>query len=410
MERTWRWFGKHDKITLDMLRQIGVEGIVTALHDVPLGEVWTREKIHDLRDYIEQHGLRWSVVESLPVTETIKYGGADRDEQIEIYKQSMRNLAAEGIRTICYNFMPVLDWARTDLSHPNPNGTTNLYFSFAEFAYFDIHILKRKGALEDWASFKIKGVERNIIKEVEELKGKMTVEDERKLVENIVIKTQGFVSGNFKEDEEHPIELFRQLLKLYEGVTKDQLRENMRYFLDAIMPVCDEFGINMCVHPDDPPFPILGLPRIVNCDEDIEWFLKAVDNRHNGLTFCAGSLSAGAHNDVVALARKYAKRTHFVHLRSCHIFPNGDFTEASHLGGRADVVELVRIFEKQEASGVSGEENSRLPMRVDHGMTMLGDDSKGYNAGYSFLGRMFALGQVQGVIAAVDNELGIQYR
>ncbi len=238
----------------------------------------------------------------------------------------------------------------------------------------------------------------------------MTVEDERKLVENIVIKTQGFVSGNFKEDEEHPIELFRQLLKLYEGVTKDQLRENMRYFLDAIMPVCDEFGINMCVHPDDPPFPILGLPRIVNCDEDIEWFLKAVDNRHNGLTFCAGSLSAGAHNDVVALARKYAKRTHFVHLRSCHIFPNGDFTEASHLGGRADVVELVRIFEKQEASGVSGEENSRLPMRVDHGMTMLGDDSKGYNAGYSFLGRMFALGQVQGVIAAVDNELGIQYR
>ena len=317
MERTWRWFGKHDKITLDMLRQIGVEGIVTALHDVPLGEVWTREKIHDLRDYIEQHGLRWSVVESLPVTETIKYGGADRDEQIEIYKQSMRNLAAEGIRTICYNFMPVLDWARTDLSHPNPNGTTNLYFSFAEFAYFDIHILKRKGALEDWASFKIKGVERNIIKEVEELKGKMTVEDERKLVENIVIKTQGFVSGNFKEDEEHPIELFRQLLKLYEGVTKDQLRENMRYFLDAIMPVCDEFGINMCVHPDDPPFPILGLPRIVNCDEDIEWFLKAVDNRHNGLTFCAGSLSAGAHNDVVACAQVCQTHT----FRSSQILP-----------------------------------------------------------------------------------------
>lgn len=384
-----------------MLKQIGVEGIVTALHDVPLGQVWTRDKIRDLREYIESYGMRWSVVESLPVVETIKYAGPDRDEQIEVYKESLRNLAAEGIHTICYNFMPVLDWARTDLAHPNPNGATNLFFSFAEFAYFDIHILKRKGAEADWAAFKIKDVERDILKEVEELKEKMTPEAERMLVENIVIKTQGFVSGNFKEGDEHPVELFRQLLSLYDGVTKDQLRENMRYFLSAIMPVCDECGMNMCVHPDDPPFPVLGLPRIVNSDEDIEWFLKAVDNPHNGLTFCAGSLSAGAHNDVVELARKYASRTWFVHLRSCHIFPNGDFTEASHLGGRADIIELARIFEKT---------NPSLPMRVDHGMTMLGDESRGYNAGYSFLGRMFALGQVEGVLATVDRELGIEYK
>lgn len=401
MERTWRWFGKNDKITLAMLKQIGVEGIVTALHDIPLGEVWPREKIKDLREYIESYGMRWSVVESLPVVETVKYGGADRDEQIEVYKESLRNLAAEGIHTICYNFMPVLDWARTDLDHPNPNGATNLYFSFSEFAYFDIHILKRKGAEVDWAAFKIKGVERDILKEVEELKKNMTPEAERMLVENIVIKTQGFVSGNFKEGDEHPVELFRQLLSLYDGVSKEQLRENMRYFLSAIMPVCDECGMNMCVHPDDPPFPVLGLPRIVNCDEDIEWFLKAVDNPHNGLTFCAGSLSAGAHNDVVELARKYASRTWFVHLRSCHIFPNGDFTEASHLGGRADVIELARIFEQT---------NPGLPMRVDHGMTMLGDDKRGYNAGYSFLGRMFALGQVEGILATVDRELGIEYK
>lgn len=384
-----------------MLKQIGVEGIVTALHDVPLGQVWTRDKIRDLREYIESYGMRWSVVESLPVVETIKYAGPDRDEQIEVYKESLRNLAAEGIHTICYNFMPVLDWARTDLAHPNPNGATNLFFSFAEFAYFDIHILKRKGAEADWAAFKIKDVERDILKEVEELKEKMTPEAERMLVENIVIKTQGFVSGNFKEGDEHPVELFRQLLSLYDGVTKEQLRENMRYFLSAIMPVCDECGMNMCVHPDDPPFPVLGLPRIVNSDEDIEWFLKAVDNPHNGLTFCAGSLSAGAHNDVVELARKYASRTWFVHLRSCHIFPNGDFTEASHLGGRADIIELARIFEKT---------NPSLPMRVDHGMTMLGDESRGYNAGYSFLGRMFALGQVEGVLATVDRELGIEYK
>jgi mannonate dehydratase len=408
MERTWRWFGKKDKITLAMLRQIGVEGIVTALHDVPLGEVWTREKIRDLREYIESYGMRWSVVESLPVTETIKYGGPDRDEQIDIYKQSLRNLSAEGIHCICYNFMPILDWARTDLDHANPNGATNLYFSFAEFAYFDIYILKRANARQEWAEFKIKGVERDIVAEADAIAKTMTPEKDAKLVENIVIKTQGFVSGNFKEGMAEPVEVFRQLLKLYDGIGKEQLRENMRYFLAAIMPTCEECNMNMCVHPDDPPFPVLGLPRIVNCEEDIEWFLKAVDNPHNGLTFCAGSLSAGAHNDVVDLARKFASRTHFVHLRSCHIFPNGDFTEASHLGGRADVIELARIFEK---------ENPQLPMRVDHGMTftdqpggIFDESTHGHNAGYTLLGRMFALGQVQGILATVDKELGITYK
>ena len=392
MERTWRWFGKNDKITLAMLKQIGVEGIVTALHDIPNGEVWSRERIRDLREYIEQYGLRWSVVESLPVSESIKYGGPDRDQLIENYKESLKNLSLEGIYTICYNFMPVLDWARTDLSHPNPNGTTNLYFSHAQFAYFDIHILKRSGAEKDWSE--------EVLKEVAQLKETMTPEDDHRLVENIIVKTQGFVSGNIKEDDEHPVELFRQLLSLYNGIDKEQLRENMKYFLSAIMPTCEEYGMNMCVHPDDPPFPILGLPRIVTSDEDINWFLNAVDNPHNGLTFCAGSLSAGAHNNVVDLARKYASRSHFVHLRSCHIFPNGDFTEASHLGGRADIIELARIFEQT---------NPGLPMRVDHGMTMLGDEERGYNAGYSFLGRMFAMGQVQGILATVDRELGIPY-
>ena len=376
-----------------MLREIGVEGIVTALHDVPNGEIWTREKIRELREYIESYGMRWSVVESLPVCESIKYGGEDRDLLIENYKESLKNLSLEGIHTICYNFMPVLDWARTDLSHPNPNGTTNLYFSHAQFAYFDIYILKRDGAKSDWT--------KDVLEEVEELRKKMTPQDEHRLVENIIVKTQGFVSGNIKEDDEHPVELFRQLLALYKDIDKAKLRENMRYFLNAIMPTCEEYDMYMCVHPDDPPFPILGLPRIVTCDEDIQWFLDAVDNPHNGLTFCAGSLSAGAHNDVVALAKKYAARTWFVHLRSCHIFPNGDFTEAPHLGGRADIIELARIFEST---------NPSLPMRVDHGMTMLGDENRGYNAGYSFLGRMFAMGQVQGILATVDKELGINYK
>ncbi len=391
MEKTWRWFGKNDKITLSMLKQIGVEGIVTALHDVPNGEVWTREKIRDLREYIEGYGMRWSVVESLPVCESIKYGGPDRDLLIENYKESLKNLGLEGVHTVCYNFMPVLDWARTDLAHPNPDGTSNLYFSHAQFAYFDCCILKREGAEKDYTP--------EVMAEVERLKTVMTAEDNHKLVDNIIVKTQGFVNGNITEDDEHPVELFRQLLGLYKGITKEQLRENMRYFLSAIMPVCNEYGMYMCVHPDDPPFPILGLPRIVTCDEDIAWFLNAVDDPHNGLTFCAGSLSAGAHNNVVELARKYADRTWFVHMRSCKVFDNGDFTEASHLGGRADLVELARIFEKV---------NPALPMRVDHGPNMLGDETRGYNAGYTFLGRMFAMGQVQGILAVVDDELKVK--
>ena len=414
MERTWRWFGKNDKITLAMLKQIGVEGIVTALHDVPLGEVWTREQIRDLKEYIESYGMRWSVVESLPVTETIKYGGPDRDQQIEVYKESLRNLGLEGIHCVCYNFMPVLDWARTDLLHANPNGSSNLYFNWAEFAYFDIYILKREGAMEEWKEFQKNHTawNRDLIAEVEAIKAQATPEFDHDMVETIVIKTQGFVSGNFKEGDEKPVELFRELLALYDGVTKEKLQDNMKTWLEAIMPICDELDIDMCVHPDDPPFPILGLPRIVNCDDDIQKFLDAVPNLHNGLTFCAGSLSAGGHNNLTELARKYHSRTHFVHLRSCHIFPNGDFTEASHLGGRADLIELTRIFEKEEQQRklTRKKDTQLLPMRVDHGMTMLGDETKGYNAGYSFLGRMFALGQVQGIIATVDRELGIEYK
>lgn len=388
MEKTWRWFGKKDKITLSMLRQIGVEGIVTALHDIPNGEVWPYEAIKDMCDYIAAAGLRWSVVESLPVSESIKYGGKDRDQLISNYIESLANLGKAGVKTVCYNFMPVLDWARTDLENPNPDGTSSLYFDRADFAYFDCCILKREGAEADYSP--------EIMAQVEQKKAVMTPEDDHKLVDNIIIKTQGFVNGNIKEDDEKPVEIFRNLLDLYKGIDRYALRENMRYFLSAIMPVCEQYGIDMCVHPDDPPLQILGLPRIVTCDADIEWFLNAVDNPHNGLTFCAGSLSAGAHNDVPALARKYASRTKFVHLRSTDVFPNGNFKEASHLAGRAGIIDLVRIFQK---------ENPALPMRVDHAPLMLGDEKMGYNAGYSFHGRMLALGQMEGVMAVVDREI-----
>lgn len=388
MEKTWRWFGKKDKITLSMLRQIGVEGIVTALHDVPNGEIWTVEAINDLKQYIESYGMRWSVVESLPVCEAIKYAGPERDQLIENYKVSLANLGKCGVKTVCYNFMPVIDWVRTDLQHPWPDGSSSLYYDRVRFAYFDTRILQREGAEKDYTEEELR--------KVAELDKVITEAEKDELVDAIIVKTQGFVNGNIREGDKNPVAIFKRLLSLYDGIDRDALRENMRYFLSAIMPVCEEYGVNMCVHPDDPPFQILGLPRIVTNEEDIDCFLRAVDNPHNGLTFCAGSLSAGEHNDTRELAKKFAKRTHFVHLRSTAAMPGGNFIESSHLSGRGHLIDLIRIFEQ---------ENPGLPMRVDHGRMMLGDEDKGYNAGYSFHGRMFALAQVEGMMAVVEDEL-----
>ena len=387
MEKTWRRFGKKDKITLPMLRQIGVEGIVTALHDVPNGEIWTVEAINDLKSYIESYGLRWSVVESLPVCEAIKYAGAEREQLIENYKVSLANLGKCGIKTVCYNFMPVIDWIRTDLQHPWPDGTSSLYYDRIRFAYFDIRILEREGAEKDYTEEELQ--------KVAELDKVITEAEKDALIDTIIVKTQGFVNGNIKEGDKNPVSIFKRLLALYKDIDRDALRENMRYFLSAIMPVCEEYGVNMCVHPDDPPFQVLGLPRIVTNENDIEWFLNAVDNPHNGLTFCAGSLSAGEHNDTRELAKKFAKRTHFVHLRSTAAMQGGNFIESSHLTGRGHLIDLIRIFEN---------ENPGLPMRVDHGRMMLGDEDKGYNPGYSFHGRMLALAQVEGMMAVVDDE------
>ena len=387
MEKTWRWFGKKDKITLPMLRQIGVEGIVTALHDVPNGEIWTVEAINDLKSYIESYGLRWSVVESLPVCEAIKYAGAEREQLIENYKVSLANLGKCGIKTVCYNFMPVIDWIRTDLQHPWPDGTSSLYYDRIRFAYFDIRILEREGAEKDYTEEELQ--------KVAELDKVITEAEKDALIDTIIVKTQGFVNGNIKEGDKNPVSIFKRLLALYKDINRDALRENMRYFLSAIMPVCEEYGVNMCVHPDDPPFQVLGLPRIVTNENDIEWFLNAVDNPHNGLTFCAGSLSADEHNDTRELAKKFAKRTHFVHLRSTAAMQGGNFIESSHLTGRGHLIDLIRIFEN---------ENPGLPMRVDHGRMMLGDEDKGYNPGYSFHGRMLALAQVEGMMAVVDDE------
>ena len=328
-------------------------------------------------------------MESLPVSEAIKYGGAERDQLIANYKESLRNLGRCGIHTVCYNFMPVIDWIRTDLARPWEDGTTSLYFDYVRFAYFDLKILERAGAEQDYTP--------EVLAKVEALDATITEEERAALVDTIIVKTQGFINGNIREGDKAPVAIFKRLLQQYEGIDRAQLRANLCYFLEAIMPVCEEWGINMCIHPDDPPYQVLGLPRIVTSEEDIAWMLSAVDNPHNGVTFCAGSLSSGAHNDVRKMARRFLERTHFVHLRSCHILEGGNFIEASHLEGRGHLVDLVRLYE--------ADPRHDLPMRVDHGRTMLGDELLGYNPGYSFHGRMLALAQVEGMMAVVRDEL-----
>lgn len=384
MKKTWRWFGRNDNITLSMLKEIGVEGIVTALHEIPNGEVWSLDRINELKCYIEEAGLEWSVVESLPVSEAIKYGGADRERLINNYIESLANLGKAGVTTVCYNFMPVIDWIRTDIDYKLADGSSTLFFDKTRFAYFDCYILKRKDAKKDYSAQELK--------QIAELDKTITEEEKAALIDTIIVKTQGFINGNIQEGEANPVAFFKNLLALYDGIDRSALRENLNYFLSRIMPVCDEYGINMCIHPDDPPFQMLGLPRIVTSEEDIDWIFNAVDNPHNGLTFCAGSLSSGAHNNVPLLAAKFLKMIHFVHLRSTEILPDGSFIEADHLAGRAKLTELVALFEKG---------NPSLPMRVDHGRLMAEDREKGYNPGYSFLGRKYALVQMSDVMTAV---------
>ena len=388
MIKTWRWFGKKDSITLDMLRQIGVEGIVTALYDTPPGEIWTYKDIQDLKSHIENNGLIWSVAESLPVAEEIKYGDISRDKLIENYKISIANLGKAGIKTICYNFMPAIDWVRTDLEWRLPDGTYTLYFDKIRYAYFDCVILNRHGAEIDYT---IEELEK-----INQLHKVITKDEIDSLIDTIIIRTQSFIHRKISLKNVSAVGEFKKLLDKYKGIDKNKLRQNMAYFLKQVLPVAEGYGIKLAVHPDDPAFPVFGLPRIVSNKDDIEFILQMVDSPSNGLTFCTGSLSAGKLNNLPLLASKFANKVFFAHLRSTEILPNGDFVEASHLGGRGNIIEVIRILEKQ---------NQTIPMRVDHGKLMLDDINKKHNPGYSFYGRMLALGQVEGIIAAVRNEI-----
>jgi mannonate dehydratase len=390
MEQTWRWFGPDDAVKLAAIRQAGATGVVTALHHIPYGVTWSVEEIARRKAIVAADaslGLQWTVVESLPVAEAIKLGERDLKPLFDNYRQSVRNLAACGIKVICYNFMPVLDWTRTELAHPLPGGGRALRFNAHEQAAFDIHMLRRPGA-EGGYSAEVKSKARVWF-------DRATDADKRKLLANIMAGLPGAFAR-------YDIPGLKEILDRFKPVTKKRLQDNLARFLSEVIPTCEEVGVRMAMHPDDPPWPLFGLPRIVSSAEDIETFFKAVDRPSNGLTLCSGSLGAGARNDVPGMARRFADRIHFAHLRNVKKEPDRSFVEADHLGGDVDMVALVTaLLEEQGRRKKAGRTDWRVPFRPDHGHELLDDVGKGTHPGYPAIGRLKGLAELRGVMMAV---------
>ena len=389
MEQTWRWFGLGDPIELRHIRQAGASGVVTALHHIPYGEVWSVEEITARKAEIEADsslGLRWSVVESLPVHEAIKIGEGDLDRLFDTYRQSLVNLGRCGVTTICYNFMPVLDWTRTELAHPLPGGGTALRFNAHEFAAFDCLMLERPGAEADHSP--------EVLVRARAWFERASEGDKRKLHANIMAGLPGAF-------DRYDLPGLRKMLDRYREVTRERLRDNLARFLRAVIPTAEEAGIRMAIHPDDPPRPLMGLPRIVSNEDDIAFILGAVDAPANGLTLCSGSLGAGPANDVPAIARRFAPRIHFAHLRNVRKEADGSFMEADHLGGDTDMVALVRVLlEEQKRRRDAGDPRWRIPLRPDHGHELLDDVGKPTHPGYPAIGRLKGLAELRGVMLA----------